>query len=370
MTPQSYTKLLKTFILQQHEYARGERKQAPPPLMVKGRQGIGKSSVAFQVCAQLDCELIMVECATQDPVEVGGLLDIDRTNGKPQTIRAVSEIVAKIHESKRPVVLCFDDFHQGARMIQAAFTSAMDIRRTIGGSPLPPSCYIMGTMNLASEKTVYHDIPTNLYTRMRHLELMGDLDGWCDRAIADGISPELVAAVREEPQLLHEVDTSDPSKASSTGRTLYNADAAWKMRGELEDHVLQELLRGDIGQVPGSKLYARLSLMADMPRIEEILKNPRKVGVPKAAGAKYALSRSLALRATKDTVGAILMYLERLGAEHLTFALTFRIRQDNQEPANMQNWISQLPDFAKWLDSNQEYLGLITGARAAMGAGK
>lgn len=368
MTPQSFTAILKKHIYAQHQWAAGETRFAPPALMVRGKQGIGKTSVVFQVAQSLGCDLVVVEGATQDPVEVGGLLDIDRTqDGQPRTVRAISEIVAKVLGAKRPVVLCFDDFHQAARMIQAAFTSATDIRRTIGGSKLPDTCYILGTMNLANEKTVYHDMPTNMHTRFRHLFLSADLDGWCDRAIADGVSPELVAAVREQPELLHEVDTSDPAKASSTGRTLYNADAAWKMRGELDDHTLQELICGDIGSVPGVKLHARLTTMADMPRFDEIVKAPRKTPIPKLAGAKYALARSLALRADVDTVEPVLTYLERLGNEHLLFAVRFRVKQEMTEP---QSWegktLWRMPKFVAWLEDHKDVLDLIVEARAGV----
>jgi hypothetical protein len=57
-----------------------------------------------------------------------------------------------------------------------------------------------------------------------------------------------------------------------------------------------------------------------MPKLEEIVAKPKLAKVPERADAQMLVCYTLAARATKDNIGPIITYIERMPAE---FTITF-----------------------------------------------
>lgn len=310
MTPQILQSTIERFIQEHQAWAIGgpqAPRTSPPALNIRGYQGSGKTSIACEAARACGAAPLVVDAIQRDAIDMGGLPDVDRRDpARPRTVRAVPDLVSEIEILGRGTngltVLIWDDFVSMSRMQMAACTSAF-LRRVIGGAELPRGCYVMATSNRSDEGVVYNDMPTNVHTRMIHLELDRSLDDWCDWAIAHGFSMALVAAVREDSQVLHELDRKDPFKASSTGRTLEFVNRILEMGLPLG--TTRELVNGAIGLVPGTKLMERMRTIDDIPKIEEVLRDPKGTRLPKEAGSRYALARSLALRLEERTTKAI-----------------------------------------------------------------
>lgn len=336
MTPKQLTNTLEIFFAKHQEWATGRTVYTPPALHITGSPGTGKSTIPQTIARRLGMTPLLIDGTSRDAIDMSGLPDILRVDGQaPRTIRAVPDIVTEVERIAGPSVLIFDDFPSLSRLLQAACASAL-LSRTISGYPLPRECYVMATGNLATDRVVYHDLPTNVWNRMIHLTLTASTDDWCDWAIAQGFDARLVAAVREEGFSYTEerwVNFKDPRKAFCTPRSLefvnrilgYGLDA-----GDLE-----EAIAGAVGTVPGAQLWARIKLLGDLPAVADILREPERTRLPEAAGSKYVLARTIALRMDAENSHAAVTYLERLGRDYLIFAVKFRLGLETREPERM-----------------------------------
>lgn len=361
MTPKALTGVLEKMIDQQALWAAGDIADPPPTLLVQGSPGIGKSSIPRQIAARHEMGLVVVDAIQRDAIDLGGLPDIERGDGRSRTVRSVPDIVTELEKLGRPSILLFDDFCSGGRSTMAACASAL-LDRSMGGAAIPRDCYVMATGNLSTDRVVFHDMPTNIRSRMTRVEMVASIDDWCDWAIAGGLDQRLVASVREEGYSYRDekwVNMKDPDKAFCVPRTLEFANRYLSYGlGEVET---EELIQGAVGTVPGTHLWARIKLITDLPTVEEVVKDWEKAKLPADAGSKYTIARSLTLHLEQKTGKAILAYLQRLGKEYLVFGLKFRLGMEKQNPERFAVRLGELKALMELAGSQPELAKELMG---------
>jgi hypothetical protein len=91
---------------------------------------------------------------------------------------------------------------------------------------------------------------------------------------------------------------------------------------------------------------AFLRVAEEMPKFEDIVKDPTGVPVPKKPDASYAVMQMVAHRVDSKTAGAAFKYLQRMSKEFQVAGLKATFRRCPE--------MVNTPDFAAWMRANKD----------------
>jgi hypothetical protein len=121
------------------------------------------------------------------------------------------------------------------------------------------------------------------------------------------------------------------------------------------DTLTKEDVRGMIGDAASAQLWATIMLVKEMPKLQDIIANPKGVKVPERPDAQMLVCYTLAARADAKNIAPIMTYIERMPAE---FTITFgkAAVQRDYELINTEA-------FGEWTARNSTLMVAITDAR-------
>ena len=120
------------------------------------------------------------------------------------------------------------------------------------------------------------------------------------------------------------------------------------LNSHLGTEVEFELIKGTVGEGAAAEYLSFARLAADLPSSDEILLNPDSAPVPESPASMYAVCTMLDKKATVNSIGRLLTYIERLPLE---FQVLFV-----KSAATANRAITGSKDYIKWVTTNQAVL--------------
>lgn len=289
-------------------------------ILLQGQPGVGKSAILGMLAKALPDYLpCYIDVANLDLGDLG-MPVIDRE--LMQTHYAPNARFGVGRGQKRPILLMLDELGKASRPVMNMLLPVFRERR-IGDAYLPTGSIVFGTTNLDTDG-VGDNIPAHAYNSMTVCDVANPTsDEWLTWAAEHHIAPEVMAFAREYPQVFarydEERDSKNPSifnpmtgntKAYCSPRSLEKSSNIIKARDEVGDALLPALV-GTIGESAARDMEAMIMLADQLPRYASIVKDPLKCKLPESVGAYFLMAFSLAARADKDNLGAIMTYVGR-----------------------------------------------------------
>lgn len=297
--------------------------------LLEGPMGIGKSSILKMLSEQMPTHRgVYFDATTKD---VGDLtLPIIPRDESARAVRSLPHEELGLHLGQ-PVIVMLDEIGKASPAVRVALTRFM-LERTLGGTALPPGSIVFATTNLAEEGLgdLLQPHQLNRITRVRLRP--PTVDEWLEWAVNNGIAPEVIGWVRETPQALQSFeDVADPSSnpliyhprdagrtAFVTPRSLEKASRiveAARDNPAVTEQVLTAALIGTLGPRAGLDMMAFVALAHDLPRLDDIKRDPENARVPRTpAAAVMVVYRTLAT-IEPDWVRQWFVYMKRMPDE-------------------------------------------------------
>lgn len=335
----------------------------------QGEPGIGKSAMLkvlegkfpeYEV-AYIDCTLLdLGDFALPYTVEEGGI----------RVTKFAPNARFKLHSGK-PVIIMLDEIGKAIKSVKNVLLTLMNEHR-IGDLTLPSGSIVFGTTNLASDGVgdvmEAHARNRVCFTTVRKPNAGFKADGsieddsWGAWAIENDIAPEVIAAVKNFPEMLESyTDPAQrenpyifhPTKAQTafvTPRSLEKASHIAKKRHELGNAVTISMLSGVIGESAARQMEAFFTVVDKLPTWESIVANPKsaKVPGPEDAAAKCLLVFSALSRVDKDSLDKWLDYADRLDMEWQALFAKSIVKSSTKQAMAVSN-----KKFKDWAIKNQ-----------------
>jgi hypothetical protein len=306
-------------------YARAHRRA----VFIWGPPGVGKSEVVDQIAQEDKLRLVDFRMALRDPTDIKGF---PIPNLKMKTMEF-------LRDAELPTggdgILFMDELNSAAPATQAAGMQ-LTLTGKIGDYVLPPGWSIVAAGNRETDRSVVNRMPAALANRFIHVDYEVSHDDWTAWALANGVSPLLVAFLRFRPELLHAPNYAE--RAFPTPRTNVFADEI--VKAGLDGELQYELLKGTTGAGHAGELTAYLQVYRELPTFEQISAAPSTVPVPANMATLYALATMLGARTGKKQFDKLLPFIERMPVEYQIVTVRDALRA---EPA-----VADTAGYVRW----------------------
>lgn len=325
--------------------------EARQPVMLHGQPGAGKSQVVAQVAADRGIQLMDVRLSQLDPVDLRGVPSIrdQLTCWNPPNFLPRSG----------DGILFLDEINSAAQATQAA-SYQLILDRQLGDYKLPEGWSIVAAGNRAQDRAIVNQMSTALRNRMVHIDFDVHTEDWCNWALKHNINPEILSFIRFRPSLLNEFDVLDKKDATSQkkGQALKDAKAfatprSWEFMDRLvkqqpESDVEFDLYCGTIGEGPATEFMGYMKIYRNLPLLDDIIAEPKKIKVPTDPAVLYALCTGLAMKATNKNFEAIIDFALRMEPEFQVLLVKDAVTRDYS--------FTNHKSFDKWAVKNTNVL--------------
>jgi hypothetical protein len=273
---------------------------------VKGPAGGGKTTLARQYAKKKGLRLVHCHAPLMDLLDVKGCISTagDKAQFLPLEMWPDPE--------DGPVVILIDEFPQCVTAIQNAF-SQMLIEQVMGDVRLPKGSFVIATGNRKIDKAATNNIPAHIVSRVLHIELQEDRDGWFNWASIEKLHHHVIAFIKFKPDALFTFDPSDSQSPYGCARSwAYVSDI---IKSGAKDEFLQELISGLVGPGNASVFMAYRRTCLTLPDPQHILANPNTCQIPSDPGILYALCTGLSYYVTDTSCDNFITLANRIPTE-------------------------------------------------------
>ena len=302
----------------------------------QGEPGIGKSAVLKYLANDMPgYSVAYIDCTLLDLGDFAIPYVMDE-NGVKVT-RFAPNARFKFQE-KRPVIIMLDEIGKAMKSVKNVLLTLMLEHRN-GDSHLPEGSIVFGTTNLATDGVgdmlEAHARNRTCFVTVRKPGAGFGEDGsvaqdsWGAWALANGIDPVIIAAIRQFPHWLDSYTDGasakdnpyifNPTRAGQTAfvspRSLEKASDIVKKREVLGESLTLALLCGELGEVAARDTSALISVADKLPTRESIITSPKTAKMPNDIVAKCMLVFGALSWVDKKTLPAWIEYSQRMEKE-------------------------------------------------------
>lgn len=302
--------------------------------VIVGPPGGGKTSIVKQIAKDLNYQYIQRHLPTM-LVEDMGVPMID----KPMLYYKISDwfpAKGSKYDTGQPGVLCFDDRNQAGNDLQKVLANLVQ-ERELHGIPMADNWHVISTGNRQSDRAGANRILSHLSDRENEFELETHHDDWTAWALENNIRPEVISFIRFKSGLLHDFDPQRDKNPTPRSWCEGVSPAIDVVPKEAELSVF----KGAVGEGPAAEFTGFLKIARKLPNPDAVLLNPQSAAVPTDPATLYALSGSIAQRATPSNFERVCQYVERMPAEFSVLTVSMALRRERalQSTAAFNNWV-------------------------------
>jgi hypothetical protein len=337
----------------------------------QGEPGIGKSAMLKTIAQQLpEYETAYIDCTLLDLGDFAlPYTELASTDGALKITKFAPNARFKF-QSDKPVIVMLDEIGKAMKAVKNVLLTLM-LEKRIGDVHLPKGSIVFGTTNLSTDN-VGDSLEAHARNRVCFVTVKKphagfnadgsvDADSWGAWALDNGIVPEIIAWVKENPQVLESYTDPaqrenpyifNPTRAGQaafvTPRSLEKASHIAKRRSVLGDSVTIAALSGTIGESAARDMQAFFTVVDKLPTWESIVKHPESAPVPDGAVAKCILVFGALTRIDKDTLPKWMAYMNRLDKELQALFCRSAVKSSTKQALVVSN-----KDFINWATANQ-----------------
>lgn len=255
-------------------------------------------------------------------------------------------------------ILFLDEFGQGEADVKRASAELL-LNRQLGPHRLPDGWSVIAASNRASDRSGVTKSFDFVINRRLQIEISDDLNSWEAWAIDNNVDPLFVAFAVQNPHIVFSDGVPEKQGPWCTPRSLVMTSqvlAHLTPEGKQlpTDASAVEIAAGLIGEGAAAQLFAFVRLGQEMPKFEDIVKDPKKVRVSDKPDANMLICYQLAARIDISTAEPVIEYVERLPKE---FAVTFAKTACRRDPK-----LIGTKAFGNWCRTNASLVTLLADA--------
>ena len=308
--------------------------------MLTGSPGIGKSNIVHKIAEEHSLKVIDLRLSQCDPCDLMGFPTI--SNGKAGYTPMVTFPVVgdAIPDGYSGFLLFLDEMNAAPLSVQAA-SYKLVLDRMVGQYHLHKNVAIVCAGNLETDNAIVNPMSTAMQSRMVHLELVSDLNEWLDWAYPRGIDHRITSYLKFKPGNLYAFNPDHTDKTYACNRTWEFANRVMKVTEDNDPDRLP-MLAGTLSEGVAREFLGFCKIDQDLPKIPQIVDNPEGIKIPVEPSILFALTGSIGHNASKDNLGQLMKYVNRLPKEFQVVTLREVVRRNklNLAHESVQKWVS------------------------------
>ena len=200
------------------------------PVLLRGRHGIGKSTVVYQYAAQQDMEVVERRASQMTEGYLVGLPSIEADSTRfnpPDWFKAACD---------RPVVLFLDEVDRATLEVRQGIFELTDSRK-LNGHKLHNDTLIFAAVNGGEHGAQYQvgEMDPAELDRWTVFDIEPSVEDWLAWANDSGISQEIFNFINQNRTHLEHTDDFEPNKVYPSRRSWERLDQCLSQAGLLED---------------------------------------------------------------------------------------------------------------------------------------
>jgi len=185
------------------------------------------------------------------------------------------------------------------------------LARRINGHHVADCVTFIGATNRRTDRAGVSGILEPVKSRFASIvELVPDIESWCNWAFGAGIPATLIAFLRFRPDLLSDFKPTADMSNSPMPRTWANLAKLETLN--LPSQVELSAMAGAVGDGVAAEYIAFRRMFQSLTSIDAILLDPKSCKLPSAPNELYATCTALASKATDQNLSRIGVYANRL----------------------------------------------------------
>ena len=200
------------------------------PVLLRGRHGIGKSTVVYQYAAKQDMEVVERRASQMTEGDLVGLPTIENNSTKfnpPDWFKAACD---------RPVVLFLDEVDRATLEVRQGIFELTDSRK-LNGHKLHDDTFIFAAVNGGEHGAQYQvgEMDPAELDRWTVFDIEPSVEDWLAWANDSGISQEIFNFVNQNRAHLEHTDDYEPNKVYPSRRSWERLDQCLSQASLLEE---------------------------------------------------------------------------------------------------------------------------------------
>lgn len=322
--------------------------------MLQGAPGVGKTSMARQVCQEvaieMDEEVLFINNtpADKEPTEFAGFF-------MPNHEYRVVERWAPNWYPKDPNALAFLLLDEVPNCVPSQMNNLPRLvqEREFDGNRLGDRVFIALAGNRITDKANANQLPSHLRDRLTYLNVEADPVITDEHFANIGVDPDIRYYLKARPGNLAKFDPTMPINASP--RSWEKADSIIKMyKAGLLEHSLFELcMDGTVSPEISADFKAYMRVRNDLPSWDRIIKDPEKVSLKSTAQNSdvfllWAVIGLVAQNTDHTTVEPVSRLMERLRKEGKSEHAFLLLRDLEKKSKEARKPFMDHPSMVKW----------------------
>jgi MoxR-like ATPase len=329
-------------------------------MLVEGHMGSGKTTLLKMLGEKTKYPTFYVDCTTLD---LGDIMipKINRLEGEDFVSYAINEAFG-LHFKDKPIIVMLDEYGKANTSVKLGLTKFL-LERTLGNYKLHPKSLLFATTNLSAEG-VGDMLQAHQCDRITVAEMRKPTsEEWITWGINNDIDHNVLGFAKEFPHIFDDFrDIKNPDdnpfifhpqavgrSKFVTARGLEKASNWLKVRDRLSDNSLMSNLIGTIGERGALDLMSFVKLADQMPRREDIIKDPKTAKIPNSASAVCMVVFSALASMDREYINPWMDYLDRLGDSDAQALFANGVRDGKY---NKQSLVMTNAKFTKWSRDN------------------
>ena len=306
--------------------------------------GVGKSSVMHQVAAFLSKYLgvpfgiVSLIMSGRDPMDVRGFLmplksegTVEAKYSRPSIFPSPWNIDVYVDGARdtdwqggipEHGILFLDEFGQADHEVQKPMGELL-LEGHMGEHKLGKGWVVWAASNRTGDRSGVVKELAFLTNRRKVLNIEAQYDPWEAWAMRNHVHALTIGFAKRHPQEVFKEEVPSKPGPFCTPRSLVLCSQDLEaMRTEEhgdmrlpDDHIALEVATGWLGEGTAPQYMQFVRLANDLPELDDIVRKPDTTMVPERLDARFVIAMMLGHHASKDNMGAVLTYIERIDKE-------------------------------------------------------
>lgn len=232
-------------------------------VLVRGHPGIGKSTLARDLAAEMQLPLLDVRLAQRDPAEVAGVFFPNRDS---QTLELFAPDWVR-DACQRPTFVLLDEINAAVTKLHQAAAYQIVLEHRVGPFVFHPETVVMAAGNLEEDRAIVTPLSSALTNRFAHFVMRPDVETWVRWAAGAGIDGRIVAFVGAEGgEVLYQpgLDYAFPTPRSW--------EMASRMLAQARDEDLKRVAAACVGRAMADRFAKWLAIYRKIPAADVVTK--------------------------------------------------------------------------------------------------